>query len=51
MKAVSMRSVGTASARRAGCLFRRRLIWRSHVMRAQRACRSQNGLRMRGGRA
>jgi hypothetical protein len=32
-------------------LFRRRLTSRSDVKRASRACRSQNPLAMRGGRA
>ena len=53
MKAVHWRSQGRAEARgtRAACLFRRRLISRSDVKRAQRAGRSQNRQLMRGGRA
>ncbi len=44
----AMRSV--ASARSDGTLFRRRLMSRSDVKRAPRACRSQNRALMRGGR-
>ena len=39
------------AARSAGGLFRRRLISRSDVKRAQRASRSQNRALTRGGRA
>jgi hypothetical protein len=45
-----MNAIAMASARSAGIRFRRRLIWRSHVKPAQRACRSQNRQLMRGGR-
>jgi hypothetical protein len=38
-------------ARRAGGQLRRRLMSRSDVKHAQRACRSQNRQLMRGGRA
>jgi hypothetical protein len=51
MSAVSERIADTASARSDGWLFRRRLISRSDVERAQRAGRSQNRQLMRGGRA
>jgi hypothetical protein len=50
MSAVALRSGGTASARSDGELFRRRLISRGDVKRAQRACPSQNRTLMRGGR-
>jgi hypothetical protein len=46
-----MNAMTMASARSAGNRFRRRLISRSDVKRAQRACRSQNRQLMRGGRA
>jgi len=51
MSAVIVRSAIAASTRSAGGLFRRRLMSRSDVKRAQRACRSQNRQLMRGGRA
>ena len=41
----------TTSALCDDALFRRRLMSRSDVKRAQRACRSQNRALMRGGRA
>ena len=51
MKAVHGRSLGTAAgAARASGLFRRRLMSRSDVKRAQRAGRSHNRQLMRGGR-
>ncbi len=46
-----MNAMTMASARSAGLRFRRRLMSRSDVKRAQRACRSQNRTLMRGGRA
>ncbi len=39
-----------AQARSAGCLLRCRLMSRSDVKPAQRACRNQNWQLMRGGR-
>ena len=51
MSAMTMRSMGVASVRSAGVLFRQRLTSRSDVKRAQRACRSQNRMLMREGRA
>ncbi len=46
---MAMRSVDTA--RSVGGLFRRRLMSRSDVKGAQRACRSQNCALMRGAKA
>jgi hypothetical protein len=53
MSAVTVRSRGAARAH-GMCgrgLLRRRLLSRSDVKRAPRACRSQNRQLMRGGRA
>jgi len=51
MTAMLKRSAGTASARSAEGLFRRRLMSRSDVKRTTCAGRSQNRQLMRGGRA
>ena len=52
MKAVHGRRLGAAAgAARASGLFRRRLMSRSHVKRAQRAGRSHNRQLMRGASA
>jgi hypothetical protein len=50
MTALVTRSVGMAMALGVGGLFRHRLRSRSDVKCAQRACRSQNRMLMRGGR-
>jgi len=51
MSTVFERGEGAVSARRDDWLFRRRLMSRSDVKRAERAGRSQNRQLMRGGRA